>query len=51
MTTGGHLLDANLIYTTAEIAIAELPELVFDRVLDSTYGYQELQIATKTPRH
>lgn len=43
-TIGGHLLDDNLVYTTAEIAIAELPDLRFERVLDSTYGYHELLI-------
>jgi predicted DNA-binding protein with PD1-like motif len=41
-TTGGHLLDENLIYTTAEIAIAELNGLSFERALDATYGYHEL---------
>ena len=43
-TTGGHLLDGNLIYTTAEIAIAELPALVFERVFDAATGYLELEI-------
>jgi uncharacterized protein len=43
-TFSGHLLDENLVYTTAEIAIAELDELFFDRVKDPTYGYQELFI-------
>jgi predicted DNA-binding protein with PD1-like motif len=42
LTIGGHLLDENLIYTTAEIAIAALPDLTFDRVTDSVYGYKEL---------
>jgi predicted DNA-binding protein with PD1-like motif len=45
LTIGGHLLDENLIYTTAEIAIAALPDLAFDRITDSTYGYQELFVA------
>jgi len=44
LTTGGHLLDSNLIFTTAEIAIAELTGLVFDRVLDPASGYPELNI-------
>jgi predicted DNA-binding protein with PD1-like motif len=43
-TTGGHLLDGNLIYTTAEIAIVELTGLVFQRVLDPATGYDELRI-------
>lgn len=43
-TTGGHLLDGNLIYTTAEIVIAELADLRFERGIDPTYGYLELVI-------
>ena len=43
-TIGGHLLDQNLIYTTAEIAVAELPHLIFDRDLDASTGYRELVI-------
>jgi predicted DNA-binding protein with PD1-like motif len=43
-TIGGHLVEQNLIYTTAEIVIAELPDLEFDRETDSTYGYKELTI-------
>jgi predicted DNA-binding protein with PD1-like motif len=52
LTIGGHLLDENLIYTTAEIAIAVLPDLVFDRKIDSTYGYPELLVtpARKRPK-
>lgn len=46
-TTGGHLLDGNLVYTTAEIAIAELTDLHFGRAVDPTYGYSELDV---TPR-
>jgi predicted DNA-binding protein with PD1-like motif len=41
---GGHLLDANLVFTTAEIILAELPGTVFTREKDDTYGYQELVI-------
>jgi predicted DNA-binding protein with PD1-like motif len=43
-TAGGHLLNENLIYTTAELVIAELYDLEFTRELDNTYGYQELKI-------
>lgn len=43
-TLGGHLLDDNLVYTTAEIAIAELTEISFDRETDPTYGYKELTV-------
>lgn len=42
--TGGHLLEENLIYTTAEIAIAELSDVTFHREADPTYGYKELVI-------
>ena len=44
VTQGGHLLDKNYIYTTAEVAIAELTDLEFLREMDSTYGYKELKI-------
>lgn len=43
-TIGGHLLDDNVIYTTAEIVIVDLTDLSFDRQLDSTFGYQELVV-------
>lgn len=46
-TTGGHLLDGNIIYTTAEIGIAELPDLVFERVFDAASGYHELFVAKR----
>jgi uncharacterized protein len=41
---GGHVKEGNRIFTTAEIVIAELPQLVFSREVDSTYGYKELNI-------
>lgn len=44
VTKGGHLLDQNFIYTTAEIVIAELPDVEFHREMDATYGYTELKI-------
>jgi uncharacterized protein len=43
-TMGGHLLDENLIYTTAEIVIGELVDVVFEREIDTTYHYQELSV-------
>jgi predicted DNA-binding protein with PD1-like motif len=49
-TIGGHLLDGNLIYTTAEIVIGELPELDFRRETDATYGYKELSVYPAEPR-
>lgn len=44
VTTGGHLLDDNIIYTTAEIVIGILTDVEFDREKDSTYGYLELAV-------
>lgn len=46
-TIGGHLLDGNHIYTTAEIAIGVLPELTFEREIDATYGFSELVVKPK----
>jgi uncharacterized protein len=43
-TIGGHLLEGCLIYTTAEIAIGILPQLRFERELDSLSTYKELSI-------
>ncbi|WP_198661741.1 PPC domain-containing DNA-binding protein [Lewinella sp. IMCC34183] len=42
--TGGHLLDGNLIYTTAEIVIGESPDYRFLREDDGSTGYRELKI-------
>ena len=44
ITSGGHLMEGNKIYTTAEIAIGELPALTFDRVPDPAHGFHELVI-------
>jgi predicted DNA-binding protein with PD1-like motif len=43
-TIGGHLLDGNLIFTTAEIVTAEIPDTIFSREKDDTYGYSELVV-------
>lgn len=43
-TIGGHLLDDNYIYTTAEVVVIELPDLEFNRELDSSYGFKELLV-------
>ena len=42
--TGGHLKVGSEIYTTAEIVLGVYPDLIFDRELDETYGYQELVV-------
>ena len=44
---GGHLLDDNIIYTTAEIVVLELTDLNFKRELDSTYGFNELVVTRR----
>ena len=43
-TIGGHLLDGNVIYTTAEIVIVEAEGLVFGREKDETTGWNELVV-------
>lgn len=43
-TTGGHLLDSNFIYTTAEIVIGEGKQLMFTREKDGTTPWEELQV-------
>jgi predicted DNA-binding protein with PD1-like motif len=44
---GGHLLNDNVIYTTAEITVAELTDVAFNREVDPTFGYHELLISSK----
>ncbi len=46
-TIGGHLLDSNLVYTTAEIVIGEGKQLVFTREKDGSTPWEELQIKPK----
>jgi len=43
-TRGGHLLDGNLVYTTAEIVVGASHEMVFSRAYDGSTPYPELQI-------
>ena len=43
-TLGGHLLDENLIFTTAEIVAVNLSDLEFTRITDTTYNYKELVV-------
>jgi predicted DNA-binding protein with PD1-like motif len=44
VTIGGHLQDGSHIYTTAEIVLAELTDLVFSRPVDPETTYDELTI-------
>lgn len=46
-TLGGHLLEGCSIYTTAELVIAVMPDIVYTREPDPTYGYRELMIRKK----
>jgi predicted DNA-binding protein with PD1-like motif len=46
-TIGGHLLDSNFIYTTAELVIQEADGLVFSREKDGSTPWEELQIKKK----
>ena len=46
-TMGGHLMEGSPIFTTAEIVIGVLNELIFERRNDSATGYKELFISRK----
>jgi uncharacterized protein len=46
-TIGGHLLEKNLIYTTAEIVIGYTNKYKFTRKEDGTTPWKELQVETK----
>lgn len=41
---GGHLMEGNIVHTTAEIVIMELMDYQFQRVFDAATGYKELLI-------
>jgi predicted DNA-binding protein with PD1-like motif len=42
--SGGHLLDGNLVYTTAEIVAGEATSLRFTRETDPATGFKELSV-------
>jgi len=46
-TVGGHLMNNNLVYTTAELVVVELTDVEFVRETDPMYGYQELVVKKK----
>ena len=48
LSIGGHVLEETLIYTTAEITIASLPGLAFEREPDPTFGFLELNVKKET---
>lgn len=41
---GGHLMDGSNIYTTAEIVLGIVPNVLFKREIDPLTGYRELTI-------
>ena len=43
-TVGGHLVQGNPVYTTAEIVIGIFPKLRFERKLDPATGSKELNV-------
>jgi len=47
-TIGGHLLDSNTVYTTAEIILQEDDAFVFTREKDGTTPWEELQVKKKS---
>lgn len=46
-TIGGHLLDGNLVYTTAELVILSSSDHRFKREKDGTTPWEELQVEQK----
>ena len=44
-TIGGHLMEGNKVYTTAEIVIQSSDELLFIREKDGSTPWEELQIS------
>jgi predicted DNA-binding protein with PD1-like motif len=46
-TIGGHLLDSNIVYTTAEIVIQQADKLTFTREKDGSTPWEELQVKKK----
>ena len=46
-TIGGHLLEGCKIYTTAEIVVGVMPDVIFTREPDPTFGYRELVVRKK----
>lgn len=44
VTTGGHLLEGCVVFTTVELVLGEAPELVFHRETDPRTNFKELTI-------
>ena len=45
---GGHLMPGCLVNTTAELAVAELPDVEFRRLPDAGTGYHELTVLPRS---
>ncbi|HEY8099859.1 MAG TPA: PPC domain-containing DNA-binding protein [Burkholderiaceae bacterium] len=45
--SGGHLMPGSPVYTTAEVVLGIIPEVIFKREHDSQTGYKELKIEDK----
>jgi uncharacterized protein len=43
-TIGGHLLQGNIVYTTAEIVLQSSPSFIFKREKDGSTPWEELQV-------
>jgi predicted DNA-binding protein with PD1-like motif len=44
-TFGGHLCETdNIVHTTAEIVLGEMPSLIFEKEKDEISGWNELKI-------
>lgn len=46
-TVGGHLLEGNLVYTTAEIVLGESTDMIFKRVKDGSTEWPELEVGKR----
>jgi predicted DNA-binding protein with PD1-like motif len=42
---GGHVVEGCIVHTTAELIVAELPDVEFRREYDPETGYRELRVA------
>ena len=50
-TFGGHLCETdNIVHTTAEIVLGEMPSLIFEKEKDEISGWNELKIKKKNEK-
>ncbi len=47
-TIGGHLEEGCIVYSTVELVIGELEDLVFSREFEKETGFKELKISKNT---